>query len=266
MKKIPCRKCSCGIYHDLTVTTCRCGKDISTEKIELVDVDELSKEEYGEINRDLVVYVQKCYRCGTYNFTTNPLKPKIRCSGCYKSIERSKPVALVDDEKTKNSETEEKIKDSAENTTMPDDDEDKEIVDWEKLCSGANSVLKKKEELDDQMEDTLQTPVSESSLTLTAIRFGSYSFTVSAEQDSPYMLGRSAGQGEFLSKDMRVSNMHCLLCYRDGRWFVKDNGSSNGTAVNSRDIGEKQESPLNSGDELKLGHHPDSMAFRVIIS
>lgn len=80
------------------------------------------------------------------------------------------------------------------------------------------------------------------------------------------MLGRSAGQGNFLAQDGRVSNEHCLLIYRDGSWFVRDNHSSNGTAVNSRDIGLNGECVLNSGDELKLGHHPDSMAFRVTLA
>ena len=80
-----------------------------------------------------------------------------------------------------------------------------------------------------------------------------------------YMLGRSAEQSAFLENDHRVSNRHCYLSYKNGAWYVKDNHSSNGTAVNSRDIGLNGESRLNDGDELKLGHHPDSMAFKVMI-
>ena len=73
-------------------------------------------------------------------------------------------------------------------------------------------------------------------ITLSAIGYGCLSFTVKTGQDA-YMLGRSAKQGSFLSQDGRVGNEHCYLFYRNGAWFVKDNNSRNGTAVNSRDIG-----------------------------
>lgn len=79
------------------------------------------------------------------------------------------------------------------------------------------------------------------------------------------MLGRSANQGAFLSQDGRVGNEHCYLFFRNGNWFVRDNNSKNGTAVNSRDIGLNGECMLSDGDELKLGHHPDSVAFRISI-
>lgn len=101
-------------------------------------------------------------------------------------------------------------------------------------------------------------------VTLTAIRYGRLTFTVEAEQGE-YMLGRSAMQGEFLEADLRVGNEHCYLIYKNGNWYVKDNYSRNGTAVNGEDIGEGGERVLRDGDLLKLGHHGDSMEFLVTI-
>lgn len=134
------------------------------------------------------------------------------------------------------------------------DDDDDEATDWSDILGGQSTP--KKAIIDNQ---------NISHITLTAIRYGQLSFTLKADAGEQYLLGRSANQREFLSKDLRVGNEHCYLLFRNGCWYVKDNHSSNGTAVNSKDIGLNGESKLNDGDELKLGHHSDSMAFRVII-
>lgn len=113
------------------------------------------------------------------------------------------------------------------------------------------------------------------SITLTAVTYGQLTFTVSAEQ-SPYMLGRSANQSDFLSQDTAVGNEHCRLIYQDGKWYVEDYASRNGTLVLSQgvdpkdtakqDIGRSGMRALTDGDTLKLGHRGDSMAFRITIS
>lgn len=150
MKKIPCRKCSCGTYHDITVTTCRCGKDISEADVEMVDVDGLSEEEYGEIDRNLIIYAQRCRRCGAFTFTTDPEKPLTNCSGCKsRTIAGVKPVLYVDkDEKAKNEENpvnEESPERTAtaEKTSAPEEDEEEEIVDWGGIVGGLEEVLHK---------------------------------------------------------------------------------------------------------------------------
>ena len=137
--------------------------------------------------------------------------------------------------------------------------DDDDIVDWPFGIGGS------------QKQDTSTTPnrrtvapAAKRDITLADIRYGRLSFTVEAGSDT-YMLGRSANQGSFLSQDGRVGNEHCYLFYRNGNWFVKDNNSRNGTAVNSRDIGLNGECMLSDGDELKLGHHNDSVAFRISI-
>lgn len=134
-----------------------------------------------------------------------------------------------------------KMKDLTEENVKEDD----EYADWSNLIDSTKTDKK--------------------SITLTAIRYGHHSFTLEAKANVPYMLGRYANQREFLSNDLRVGNEHCLIIFKNGCWYVKDNNSANGTAVNSKDIGIGGEHELNDGDELKLGHHSDSMAFRITI-
>ena len=102
-------------------------------------------------------------------------------------------------------------------------------------------------------------------IVLTAVRYGVYSFTVTADmvKDKPYMLGRSAGEYEFLSKDPRVSGFHCTLFVNDGQWYIQDNNSTNGTFVDDTDLGEGGCTDLQNGDRIKLGHSADSMEFQV---
>lgn len=140
-----------------------------------------------------------------------------------------------------------------------DDDDDDEVGDW----SGILGTTAKTSSTPSSKRQACPAPTKKD-ITLTAIQFGRLSFTVEADQDT-YMLGRSANQGAFLSQDGRVGNEHCYLFFRNGNWFVRDNNSKNGTAVNSRDIGLNGECMLSDGDELRLGHHPDSVAFRISI-
>lgn len=147
-----------------------------------------------------------------------------------------------------------------QNNDDEDDDGDVDAGDWSGILGTTHS-----QESTPMQKQYITTMPTGKSITLTAIRYGRLSFTVKADQNV-YMLGRSAKQGDFLSQDGRVGNEHCYLLYKNGEWFVKDNNSSNGTAVNSRDIGLNGECMLSDGDELKLGHHRDSMAFRITIS
>ncbi len=55
-----------------------------------------------------------------------------------------------------------------------------------------------------------------------------------------------------------ISREHCKIVYRGGRFFLRDNGSSNGTFLNNSKIA--QESELNDQDEVQLGK------YRVIFS
>jgi hypothetical protein len=64
-------------------------------------------------------------------------------------------------------------------------------------------------------------------------------------------IGRSPDCGIFLD-DVTVSRRHAALVQRDGRWFVEDQGSLNGTFVNRRRV---ESAELSDGDELQVGKY-----------
>ena len=64
-------------------------------------------------------------------------------------------------------------------------------------------------------------------------------------------IGRSPDCDVFLD-DVTVSRDHALLVERDGRFFVEDKGSLNGTFVNRRRIDSAE---LENGDELQIGKY-----------
>ena len=58
-------------------------------------------------------------------------------------------------------------------------------------------------------------------------------------------MGRSQ-ECDIVVNDVEVSGLHCELTYEDGRWFVRDVGSTNGTFVDSE--------PLEVGERRQLAH------------
>ena len=63
------------------------------------------------------------------------------------------------------------------------------------------------------------------------------------------MLGRSPGCHLTFADDT-VSRRHAELLLLDGRWILRDLGSSNGTWVNGRQV---MEAEVTAGDEVYLG-------------
>jgi FHA domain/zinc-ribbon domain len=64
-------------------------------------------------------------------------------------------------------------------------------------------------------------------------------------------IGRSPDCEIFLD-DVTVSRNHAVLVERDGRYWVEDQGSLNGTFVNRKRI---DSAPLEEGDELQIGKY-----------
>jgi pSer/pThr/pTyr-binding forkhead associated (FHA) protein len=65
------------------------------------------------------------------------------------------------------------------------------------------------------------------------------------------MIGRSPDNPVFLD-DVTVSRKHAQLVQRDGRWFIEDQGSLNGTFVNRKRV---EAAELSDGDELQIGKY-----------
>jgi hypothetical protein len=70
-----------------------------------------------------------------------------------------------------------------------------------------------------------------------------------AVEHARLVLGRGQGCTIVLS-DITVSRRHAELVLRDGRWILRDLGSSNGTWVNGRQVVEAEVRP---GDRVVLG-------------
>lgn len=339
MNKVPCKKCpQCGLFNDFTIEECECGKKLNNIGAQFINTDELSPEQYGEIDVSLKVYVkvyvQKCSVCGALNYTNNISNRVKVCYNCNKKrIAAIEPVEYVDADSSEpedeaiseidklsggnNLNAHTNQQQTPQVTHSPtvddddnddDDDDDDDFIQWQGILGniqktvGSSPVISQTklsqqsvkntivmpiasdEDEEDEVGDwsgilgnkakqntttpksQVVTPAANKDITLTAIRYGRLSFTVEAGPNT-YMLGRSANQGSFLSQsqDDQVGNEHCYLFYRNGNWFVQDNNSKNGTAVNSRDIGLNGECMLSNGDELKLGHRDDSVAFRISI-
>jgi len=57
-----------------------------------------------------------------------------------------------------------------------------------------------------------------------------------------------------------ISGLHCELSYRNGYWFVRDMGSSNGIKVNSvRTL----QQPLRPGDELAIANRKYTISYNI---
>jgi pSer/pThr/pTyr-binding forkhead associated (FHA) protein len=62
--------------------------------------------------------------------------------------------------------------------------------------------------------------------------------------------GRASDQTVVLDDEF-VSASHAMVVLRNGRWWVRDEGSTNGTLVNGAPV--ESETALNEGDELQIG-------------
>ena len=84
-------------------------------------------------------------------------------------------------------------------------------------------------------------------------------------KETPALIGRSAIGGDFLNKDLRVSNEHCYVKEDGGNWYVIDNKSTNTTQVNGRQISSEVYTKITNDDQIKLGKDNDTFEFKVLI-
>lgn len=290
MSRIPCKRCpNCGTFNDFTVEVCNCGTELDNIATQVVETNELTCEQRGIIDVELSIYVQQCPACGTLNYTDRLESPVSMCCNCNRNrIARIKPIPFNDDGEIEPREMQEmtargvgqlgtsgsgsdvrQVNMQASQSQQTDNkNEDFEqlsgiLANIKKIAAGTNQY--DDEDDDDEVTwDEYERP-AQKSITLTSTQYGGLSFTVEREQ-SVYMLGRSANQSDFLSRDKWVGNEHCCLLYRNGNWFVKDNNSKNGTLVNRQPLNINGECKLNNNDELVLGHNGDSIAFIITIN
>ena len=84
-------------------------------------------------------------------------------------------------------------------------------------------------------------------------------FTV--KLNKPHTMGRTRDEqptghidlSQFSASERGVSRIHATVSYDDGRYFIADNGSLNGTYVNGEKIPSNQEVEIFNGHEVRLG-------------
>jgi pSer/pThr/pTyr-binding forkhead associated (FHA) protein len=69
------------------------------------------------------------------------------------------------------------------------------------------------------------------------------------KEGAPVVIGRR--QSHLVMTDHNVSRRHAQFAAKDGRWYVSDAGSTNGTFVNGTRITEP--TPLKGGDQIQIG-------------
>jgi len=76
-------------------------------------------------------------------------------------------------------------------------------------------------------------------------QIGSYLVT-----DNQLTIGRDPAQALAIIQEAIVSKLHCSIYYRNGRIFIKDHHSTNGTYVNNEKVDERE---LHDNDVVFLG-------------
>lgn len=66
-------------------------------------------------------------------------------------------------------------------------------------------------------------------------------------------LGRASGNGITLPHDHLVSRQHAVILYINGRFFIQDLSSRNGTLLNSRPLDRQCPTLLQTGDQIVIG-------------
>jgi hypothetical protein len=102
----------------------------------------------------------------------------------------------------------------------------------------------------DELTDTLDGLALQGAALVVRSGGGRSGETFTPQGDST-TIGRSPDCPVFLD-DVTVSRKHAVLVEREGRWFIEDQGSLNGTFVNRRRVDSAE---LSDGDELQIGKY-----------
>ena len=68
------------------------------------------------------------------------------------------------------------------------------------------------------------------------------------------IIGKAAKPPYCISDDMAVSRIHCSFHCKDGKWYIRDEGSKNGTYVGQKRMVAQQYFLIKPGDLIIIGH------------
>lgn len=63
-------------------------------------------------------------------------------------------------------------------------------------------------------------------------------------------IGRHPDNHICFPREKAISSFHCEIAFQNGRFFIRDVGSTNGVLLNNQKV---QSAPLENGDKIKLG-------------
>lgn len=83
-------------------------------------------------------------------------------------------------------------------------------------------------------------------------------------------LGRADSQSKptvdltkYHARELGVSRNHAEIVFSDGSYYIKDNGSVNGTWINSEKIQPYRQIQLSDSDQIRLGHFTMLVKFSL---
>ena len=66
-------------------------------------------------------------------------------------------------------------------------------------------------------------------------------------------IGKQPGSEITIVSDHSVSSLHAVILYRDSKWYISDEMSSNGTFLNGEGLPPRQAVDLHDNDQIKVG-------------
>ena len=221
-------------------------------------------------------YVQICLECGTKYFMDDPSQRKIVCDECGKrSIRVFEPMRVQDvkedpgvkKDPIKNTEPEEPGKGAGSS--------EGEKTKWKELLDEHRKKIQQDQEPDTPKEDRVakeQKPaVTQTGRVLLKVsgRQGRAELRLD-DSKGPVFIGQYWVQGQFFAQDARVSRTHCVLFrMADGKWYVRDAHSSNGTFLQERPgapvtkVSADEPAGIVKGSIIMLGPWDDAVRMEV---
>lgn len=103
-------------------------------------------------------------------------------------------------------------------------------------------------------------PVPQPVMTITAIN-SPVQLTLTINQ-SEYLIGKNPGMvNGAVMHNPAISRVHCKISFVQGRYYLTDMGSANGTYINQQKLDSHQTVELNNGDYLKMANSDFVISF-----
>ena len=220
-------------------------------------------------------YVQMCPECGTKYFMDDPSQRKIVCDECGKrSIRVFEPLQVQDVKEDPG------VKKDPIKITEPKEpgkgagSSEGEKTKWKELLDEHRKKNQQDQEgtpKEDGVTKEQKPAVTQTGRVLLKVsgRQGRAELRLD-DSKGPVFIGQYWVQGQFFAQDARVSRTHCVLFrMADGKWYVRDAHSSNGTFLQERPgapvtkVSADEPAGIVKGSIIMLGPWDDAVRMEV---